>query len=42
MELALDNASYPVFESGDVLVGFCEVDVKLKDNGDISPCMMVS
>ena len=41
-ELVLDNVSYPVIEKGQVPVGFCEVDVKLDDNGQIFQCMMVS
>jgi hypothetical protein len=41
-ELVLDEVSYPVIDSGDVPVGFCEVDVKLDDNGVELPCMMVS
>jgi hypothetical protein len=41
-ELVLDKVSYPVIESGHVPVGYCEVDVKLDDNGEIFPCMMVS
>ena len=41
-ELVLDKVSYPVIESDDVPVGFCEVDVKLDDNGEMLPCMMVS
>ena len=41
-ELVLDKVSYPVIESDDVPVGFCEVDVKLDDNGVTLPCMMVS
>jgi hypothetical protein len=41
-ELVLDNVSYPVIESDDVPTGYCEVDVKLDDNGVELPCMMVS
>ena len=41
-ELVLDNISYPIIESDDVPVGFCEVDVQLDDNGEKLPCIMVS
>ena len=40
--LVLDEVSYPVIDRGDVPIGFCEVDVKLDDNGVTLPCMMVS
>jgi len=40
-ELVLDKVSYPIIESG-VPVGFCEVDVKMDDNGVMLSCMMVS
>jgi len=41
-ELVLDNVSYAIIECDDVPEGFCEVDVKLDDNGEMFPCMMVS
>ena len=41
-ELVLDNISYPIIEIDNVPEGFCEVDVKLDDNGETFPCMMVS
>ena len=41
-ELVLDNVSYPLIRSGDVPIGFCEVDITLDDNGVKLPCMMVS
>ena len=40
--LVLDEVSYPIIQSDDVPIGFCEVDVKLNDNGVDLPCMMVS
>ena len=40
--LVLDNVSYPIIDIDNVPEGFCEVDVKLDDNGKIFPCMMVS
>ena len=40
--LNLDNAYYPIIDSGDVPDGFCEVDIKLDDNGEKLPCMIVS
>jgi len=40
--LFLDGIDYPIIDSGDVPTGFCEVDVKLDDNGKELECMMVS
>jgi hypothetical protein len=40
--LVLDSVQYPVIMGNDVPVGFCEVDVKMDDNGEKFECMMVS
>ena len=40
--LSLDGIDYPIIDSEDVPIGFCEVDVKLNDNGEELKCMMVS
>ena len=42
LPLVLDKVSYPVIDSIDVPEGFCEVDIKLIDNGETLPCIMVS
>jgi len=41
-KLVLDDAEYNVIDSDEVPNGFCEVDVKLDDNGEELECMMVS
>lgn len=40
--LSLDGIDYPIIDSQDVPIGFCEVDVKVNDNGEELECMMVS
>jgi hypothetical protein len=40
--LWLDGVEYPNIDSQDVPTGFCEVDVKVDDNGTELECMMVS
>ena len=40
--LILDGTEYNFIDSRDVPYGFCDVDVKLNDNGDELECMMVS
>ena len=40
--LSLGGVYYPIINSEDVPVGFCEVDVKVDDNGTELECMMVS
>ena len=40
--LVLDEVLYPVIDKGDVPGGFCEVDIKLDDNGEKLQCVMAS
>ncbi|KAF4618484.1 hypothetical protein D9613_009747 [Agrocybe pediades] len=42
LKLQLDGVDYAYVDSNDVPTGFCEVDVKLDDNGEEFDCMMVS
>jgi len=40
--LQLDGIFYSMIDLDDIPVAFCEVDVKVKDNGEEFECMMVS
>ncbi|KAF9542659.1 hypothetical protein CPC08DRAFT_650114 [Agrocybe pediades] len=42
LQLRLDGVDYGYVDSNSVPTGFCEVDVKLDDNGEELDCMMVS
>jgi len=41
-KLVLDGVEYNFVDSVDVPNGFCEVDMKLDDNGEKLDCIMVS
>ncbi|KAF4618566.1 hypothetical protein D9613_009789 [Agrocybe pediades] len=42
LKLQLDGVDYGYVDRDNIPIGFCEVDVKLDDNGEIFDCVMVS
>ena len=40
--LALDGVRYPAIDVADIPNGFCQVDIKLDDNGQEFRCMIVA
>jgi Domain of unknown function (DUF4419) len=40
--LALDGVRYPAIDVADIPDGYCQVDVKLDDNGQELKCMLVA
>lgn len=40
--LSIDSVQYSATETTDIPVGFCEVEIKLDDNGELFDCMMVA